>query len=281
MNWNGWRDTLPCLASLMAQDYPALRVIVVDNGSSDDSVARIEAEFPQVNVVPTGRNLGFSSGCNVGTRQAVAAGADFVWLLNNDTIAPPDSCSKLVAAARHHPDAGLIGSVLYYMHDPASVQAWGGGNITVWLGYSKHFAAPAVLGPHSYLTFASVLIPREVLLKVGVLYEGFFMYWDDADFALRVTRAGYALAVAEDTAILHKEGGSAEPRSPVIDRFGLAAGLHFLRRHAAFPAISMVLFVSTRLAGRLLRREWKHVRALVLAIGDYRRQRGKVFVERL
>jgi len=281
VNWNGWADTLPCLASLMKQDYPALRVIVVDNGSTDDSVARIESEFPQAKIVQTSRNLGFPSGCNVGIRHAVQEGADFVWLLNNDTVAPPDSCSKLVAEATRRPDVGIIGSVLYYMHDPASVQAWGGGDLNLWLGYNSHFRAPAPLGPKSYLTFASALIPREVFLKVGILYEGFFMYWDDADLALRVTRAGYGMAVAEDTAILHREGGSAEPRSPVIDRFALAAGLHFLRRQAPAPLFSMAAYLSTRLAGRLLRREWKLARALFLAVLDYRKQRRHTYSDRL
>jgi GT2 family glycosyltransferase len=201
--------------------------------------------------------------------------------LNNDTVAPPETCSKLLAKALEQPRAGIVGSVLYFLHRPSEVQAWGGGNLTVWLGYNTDFHAPAPLGPNSFLTFASVLIPREVIEKVGLLYEGYFMYWEDADYALRVTRAGYSLTLAEDTAILHKEGGSAEPRSPVIDRYSLASGLTFLRRHAALPSVSMALFLTTRLAGRLLRREWKNVKALFLAIGDYRRQRGKVYSETL
>ena len=265
----------------MEQDDPALCVPEVDNGSTDDSVARIRAAFPQVVVLEAGSNLGFPSGCNIGIRHAISHGADYIWLLNNDTVAPPNTCSKLVAKARQQPGAGIIGSVLYFLHDPASVQAWGGGNLILWLGYSTDFHARAHLGPKSFLTFASVLIPREVIQKVGLLYEGYFMYWEDADYALRVTKAGYGLAIAQDTAILHKEGGSAEPRSPVIDRYSLASGLLFLGRHAALPTLSMVLFLTTRLAGRLLRREWKNVRALFLAVGDYRRQRGKIYRETL
>jgi GT2 family glycosyltransferase len=281
LNWNGWADTLPCLQSLTTQDYPALRVTVVDNGSTDDSVARIRVAFPQVTILEAGANLGFPSGCNIGIRHAMQEGSHYIWLLNNDTVAPPDSCSKLVARAHEQPGAGIIGSILYFMHRPDKVQAWGGGNVTICLSYSTHFHAPAPLGPKSYLTFASVLIPREVIEKVGLLYEGYFMYWEDADYALRVTKAGYSLAIAEDTAILHKEGGSADPRSPVIDRYALASGLHFLRRHAALPSLSIFLYLSTRLTGRLLRREWKNIRALFLAIGDYRRQRGKIFRETL
>lgn len=273
VNWNGCADTMACVASLMRQEYAALQVVVVDNGSTDDSVARIRAEFPRVCVIEAGENLGFARGTNVGIRWALEQGAEFVWLLNNDTVAPPDTCTKLVTKAEQEPGAGAVGSVLYYMHNAAQVQAWGGGELTVWLGRSTHFTEPAKLGADSYLTFASALLRREALLRVGVLYEGFFMYWDDADYALRLTKAGYALAVAEDTAVLHKEGGSAERRSPLIDRYSFTSGLHFLRRHAALPVVSMAIFLGSKLAKRVAQREWKNAAAVLLAVRDYRAQR--------
>ena len=68
VNWNGWRDTLDCLASLREQEYGNLQIVVVDNGSTDDSVARIRSAFPEAKLIETGKNLGFSSGCNVGMR---------------------------------------------------------------------------------------------------------------------------------------------------------------------------------------------------------------------
>jgi GT2 family glycosyltransferase len=151
----------------------------------------------------------------------------------------------------------------------------------VWLGRTSHTVAPLMLGPRSYLTFASVLIPCPVFERVGVLYEGFFMYFDDSDFALRVTHAGYGLAVAEDTAVLHKVGGSAEYRSPVIDRYAVTAGLRFLGRHAPVPLVSMAIFVATKLGSRVARGRWKNARAVMEAVGDYRRQRSVVFSERL
>ncbi len=280
VNWNGCTDTLACLASLMQQDYPGLGVIVVDNGSHDDSVMRIRSRFPSVQVIEAGRNLGFAAGANVGIRRALRQAADFVWLLNNDTVAPPDTCRKLVRKAEQEPAAGAVGSVLHYMHDPDKVQAWGGGNLRVWLGRSTHFVAPARLGPHSYLTFASVLLRREALLQVGILYEGFFMYWDDADFALRLTRAGYEMAVAEDTRVLHKEGASAPRRSAVIDRFYCTAGLRFLKRHAALPLLSMGVFLSTKLIKRLSGREWKNAAAIFLAVRDYWTERRRVYTDR-
>ncbi len=263
------------------QDYPSLSILVVDNGSTDGSIAAIRAAFPNADIIEAGANLGFARGNNLGIRRAVADGAAYVWLLNNDTVAPPDTCSKLVAKARATPNAGLIGSVLYFMHDPSRIQAWGGGNLIVWLARSTHFHRPTPLGPASYLTFASVLIPRPVLESVGVLYEGSFMYWDDADLSLRVTRAGYALAVAEDTAILHKEGGSSAHRSPLIDRYAVASGLHFLRRHSRVPRLSMVLFLAVKLASRALRGRFRKARAVLLGIADYRRQRHTTYSDKL
>jgi GT2 family glycosyltransferase len=120
-----------------------------------------------------------------------------------------------------------------------------------------------------------------VLETVGVLYEGSFMYWEDADYALRLTRAGYGIAVAEDTAILHTEGGSAAPKSPAIDRYNVAAGMHFLRRHSPVPPLSMAIFVAVKFASRVVKGRWKNARAVLLAVGDYARQRGMSYRERL
>jgi GT2 family glycosyltransferase len=116
VNWNGWRDTLECLASVREQEYDHLQIVVVDNGSTDDSVERIRSAFPEVRLIETGKNLGYSGGCNEGLRVALAGNSQFVWLLNNDTICPPDTLRKLVRRAIASPEAGLVGTVLYYAH---------------------------------------------------------------------------------------------------------------------------------------------------------------------
>jgi GT2 family glycosyltransferase len=282
LNWNGWRDTLLCLDALALQDYPALRILVVDNASTDDSVARIRAAHPHITLLQAGANLGFARGCNLGIRHAIADGADTLWLLNNDTLPPPDTCSSLVAAALANPTAGMVGSVLRYTHDPSRIQAWGGGRVNLWLGRTTHFTAPATLDANSYFTFASVLIPRAVLERVGTLCEGFFMYWEDVDLSLRISRAGYKLAVAADTAILHKEGGSAaRSASPTTDRYATAAGLLCLRRHAAVPFVSMAIFAANKLLARILRRQLPNARAVLDGVADYLRQRPSSFTHRL
>ncbi len=262
VNWNGWQDTLACLSSLACQDYPRLRVIVVDNGSTNDSSAKIRESHPWIDLIETGKNLGFAGGCNVGTRRAVQNGADYIWLLNNDTIAPSDTASKMIRIAQVHPKAGAIGSVLYFMDDPQKVQAWGGGSLNLWTGYVSHFKSPAQFGPNCFLTGASLLIPRHICEEVGVLYEGCFMYCDDSDFCLRVQRAGYELVVATDTAILHKEGGSTTKRSAVIDGYSTTSAQRLLRRHAPVPAVSIIVFLTLRVLNRIRRGEWKNLAAV-------------------
>jgi GT2 family glycosyltransferase len=114
------------LSSLEFLDYPDYKVIVVDNGSTDNSVAEIRKAHPQITLLETGRNLGFAGGNNVGIRYALEQGADYVWLLNNDTKADPHALTAMVEVAESDPRIGAVGSVLYYMDEPERVQAWGG-----------------------------------------------------------------------------------------------------------------------------------------------------------
>lgn len=274
VNWNGWADTLDCLASLRTQTYGNLTTVVVDNGSTNDSVQRIQSAFPEVRIIETGKNLGFATGCNVGIRAALEAGAKFIWLLNNDTVCPPDTLEKLVHCAMMHPDAGLVGSVLLYAHDPAHVQAWGGGKIQPWIGYVTHFTAPVEFGRNCYTTFASVLCRSEVFREIGLLYEGFFMYCDDSDFCLRVRRkTEWKTVIAPDTAILHKEGASRKTsEKPFMTTVITVSTLRLIRRNSRWAFVGMPVFVVLRIGKRLLRGDARGVRAVCEGVIQYIRE---------
>jgi GT2 family glycosyltransferase len=277
VNWNGWRDTVACLRTLEEQTAP-LEVIVVDNGSSDDSVAQIKAFLSgaangpiRFTLIEHTENVGFARGTNIGIRVALERGAEFVWLLNNDTECPPDTLAKLQSVALAKPDTGIVGTVLYYHHDPTKVQAWSGGRINLWLGTSIHYDAPTKQVRNSYTTFASALIRVDVLRQTGLLYEGYFMYYDDSDLCLRMERTHWKIAVAEDTAVLHKESASTDgPRNPFMEKTIAVSGLRFLRRHSPLPAVSFPLFVALKLANRARRGEWAACRAVWSAIREYR-----------
>jgi GT2 family glycosyltransferase len=279
VNWNGWRDTAACLESLMMQDYPSLRIVVVDNASTDDSVERIRAAFPAIDVLRAKANRGFAAGGNVGIRFGLERGAAFVWLLNNDTAAPPDTLTRLVAAASEA-RIGMVGTVLRYMHDPAEIQAWGGGSIMRWSGFVTHFRAPAPLGRDTYLTFASVLLRRKMVETTGVLDEGYFMYFEDSDLSFRARAAGWELAVATETGVLHKEGGSTGvKKSARVDRIVTASGMRFLGRYGRPRAVAQVFFVLSRLGKRAVRGNLAGMRAVLRGVGDWRRGEPMAFQE--
>ncbi|MCX7596938.1 MAG: glycosyltransferase family 2 protein, partial [Fischerella sp.] len=131
LNWNGWQDTVKCIVSLKGLSYPNYEIVVLDNASTNDSVEQIRAAHPDVTLIETGANLGFAGGNNVGIRYALEHGAEYIWLLNNDTIVDANALSAMVTKAESDPKIGLVGSVLYYMNNPGSVQAWGGGTVNL------------------------------------------------------------------------------------------------------------------------------------------------------
>jgi GT2 family glycosyltransferase len=268
VNWNGWQDTLLCLASLEAQDYPSLHVIVVDNHSTNDSVAQLKAIHPNLVLLQSSVNVGFSGGNNIGIRHALSAGADFVWLLNNDTVAPPDTASKLVAKALSCPTAGAIGTVLHYMDAPERVQAWGGGSFSLHHGGNTHFTAARSFGKGTFLTGASLLLRSEALHQVGLLDQAFFMYCEDVDFSFRLRKAGWDIVVAEDTAVLHKENASSGRKSPLMDRYSTASAVTLLKRYSSAPRISVFLHLVAKLLNRVRRGEWQRFKAVIEGLND-------------
>jgi GT2 family glycosyltransferase len=262
LNWNGWEDTSRCLSSLQQLDYRNHCVIVVDNGSTDDSVARICEAFPAVKLVETGKNLGFAGGCNVGIREALAEGADFIWLLNNDTIVDPGALRAMVDKAGTNPRVGAVGSAIYFMDEPQQMQVWGGGYINLWLGRSGHFLQPVPDQRIPFLTGASLLISRRAIEVVGMLDEGFFMYWEDADFCFRLRRAGWLLAVAGKSRVWHKGATFVGKGSVSSYRYFNASASRFFKKHAPVPLFSFWVGFGLRLAKRMVVGDWERTRAV-------------------
>ncbi len=278
VNWNGWRDTLACLRTLACQTAQPLHVVVVDNGSTDESIVELSAWIGEertcrttFSILPSPANLGFARGANLGMQQALDADAEFIWLLNNDTECPPDTLAKLTRTAHEQSDAGVVGTVLLYHSHPMEVQAWGGGRVSRWLGTATHFLQPTVPGRDSYATFASVLIRAEVLRAIGLLHEGYFMYYDDSDFCLRMAATDWKLAFAADTAVLHKESASTDgSRDPFMEKITAVSGMRFLSRHSPLPWFSVPVFILLKLANRARRGEWAACRAVLSALREWR-----------
>jgi GT2 family glycosyltransferase len=262
LNWNGWRDTAECLSSLGALDYEDCRLLVVDNGSVDDSVRRLRADFPEVEILEAGTNLGFAGGNNLGIRYGLAHGAEFIWLVNNDTKVDSRALTVMVEAARANPRIGVVGSVLYHMEQPQKIQYWGGGVVNLWLGRSSVFTRQVDDQRLQYLSGASMLLRRQALEEVGLLDDGFFMYWEDSDLCFRYRKAGWGLAVAPGSKIWHKQCGSLGKKSSQVDLFMKTSMVRFLQRHAPVPFLSIFLGVSLMMGNRIVQQDWVRARAL-------------------
>lgn len=260
LNWNGWKDTIACLASLQRQDYPFFNLLVVDNGSTDGSVDQIKRAVPSVELLQTGANLGFGGGCNAGIRHALSRGADYVWLINSDSTADPRALSELVRKADQNCRLGSVGSVLYEVEATDRIQLWGGGQVQLWSGRSTHRRFPGAL---DFISGASMLLRREAIAEVGLFDEStFFMYWEDTDLAFRLRQAGWQLAVAENSCVWHKQSASLGKRSPLLDQYFTQSGIRFLKRYAPVPFISIFLMLAIMLAKRLAAGELRRVRAV-------------------
>ncbi|MHB1669325.1 glycosyltransferase [Thiomonas sp.] len=273
LNWNSAADTLRCLRAVAGLRGEQARVIVVDNGSKPADLERLRSGIARwglaVDLVETGRNLGFGGGCNWGMRLALERGAEFVWLLNNDAVPHPDALQAMLRVMEGDRDVAAVGSVIYDMERPERVQTWGGGRVWWWVGVARHRRWPVAARRLDYLTAASILLRREALERVGLFDDDtFFMYWEDADLCFRLRDQGWKLAVAGDAMIWHQRSSSLGHANPLKDYYVTASSRRFLRRYAPWPRLAMALGALGRIVRRFLWGKWRNVRAIVSALGD-------------
>jgi GT2 family glycosyltransferase len=240
VNWNGREDTLACLASLQSIDYAPLDVLVVDNGSTDGSVPAIRAAFPRVGLIETGRNLGFAGGNNAGIEAALAAGADFVLLLNNDTVVSPGLLRELIVVARSAPDIAAVSPKIYYQAEPKRV--WYAGSRWVsrratfeHIGQDTVDSGEAEDGQPvetEYACGCAMLLPAAALRRVGLLDDALFLLYEETDWCFRARRAGLRCLFAPRARLWHKVSASfGGRRSPLYTYFDVRNRLLWAERH--------------------------------------------------
>jgi GT2 family glycosyltransferase len=260
--WNDEDQTLRCLKALGALTYANHRVIVVDNGSSSSSFQRLASAASPAKLIRLDNNRGFSGAVNQGVQQALEIPAAYVWVLNNDAVVAPDSLSALVAQAEADATLGAVGSVL----DEGDALVYG-GHLNLWSGYATHVRRRMPSAAPDYLIGASLLIRAQALHDVGPFDEGYFLYWEDADFSLRLRRAGWKLAIAADSNVQHHGHGSMAFNDPIRDFHYTRSSLRFLRRHARWPLVATTLLTARRLASRVRYRRWANAGAILRAVG--------------
>lgn len=238
LNWNGKKDTLECLASVSKIVYPHFQTLVVDNGSTDDSVASIRSSYPGVVVLETGENLGFAEGNNIGIRYALAQGAQAVLLLNNDTIVDPDLLQGFAEQMKTYPKAGILGATIYLYDERERLDHFGG----IWnrkkaafdfVGYREKKKESGTL-ELDYVCGAALLVKREVFEKIGLLEPRFFLIWEEADFCFRAKRAGFLSLTCPKAVLWHKVSASFVGKKPHTNYYWWRNRLLWIERNCSF-----------------------------------------------
>ena len=221
VNWNGAADTLEVLKELEEIEGPPFEIIVVDNGSTDDSVALIGQARPEVELVETGENLGFAGGNLAGLRRALEnPEIGWVLLINNDVAVDKGFLPPLIEACLD-PGVGAAAPKIYYFEPPDLIWA-AGGRLRLRETVTREFGQGEPDGPQfssaadmTYLTTCCLLIPRDALLRIGPLDPVYFIGVDDADWCRRALDAGFRLRYVPESRIWHKvavsTGGSYTP----------------------------------------------------------------------
>ncbi|MBC7882053.1 MAG: glycosyltransferase family 2 protein [Anaerolineae bacterium] len=214
LNWNSHRFTADCIESLRKLSYGNFCIIVIDNGSTDGSEIILRKAFSDLMFIQTGENLGYADGNNRGIAYSLAQGADYVWILNNDTRVDPNSLTALVDALEGNPDAGLAGSKIYSLEEP-EILAYAGGTIDPWRGKILHRGRGEVdrghydrCEPTDFVTGCSLLIRTSIIRQCETLDPRFFLYYEDLDWNLRIQQAGFQCLYVPESRIWHQEGGS-------------------------------------------------------------------------
>jgi GT2 family glycosyltransferase len=241
LNWNLAPDTIQCVESVRADMPPGVEIVIVDNGSTDHSMDLLrECLGDTVMLIETGVNLGFAGGVNVGIQRALAAGAQSILLLNNDTCVDPSMILRLAWAASENPKSGIIGPVIYRYDQPQRIwrfadREYGWLPVPMQLPPSMVSQANGIPFQVDYVTACAMLIRRSVVEAVGLFDTSYFMYFEDADYCRRARRAGYEIWCVPQARMWHKVSASARKQKPAT-RYAQAWGrAHFYRNYPHGP----------------------------------------------
>jgi len=238
LHLNQEEATRECIKSLLNLSYNNVEIILVDNGSADGSGMRLSNEFPSVIFTRNEQNLGFAEGNNVGMRLALLRGADYVVLLNNDTVVEQDFVQPLLHHAASDPTIGVQSCKIYYYADPKKLW-YAGGLLHVdkaegyHIGYLEEDSGKYnILQDTEFATGCMMFLSRKALEDVGLLEKSYFIYFEDSDWSIRARRLGYRVIYNPRAKLLHKVSLSTSVDSPFYLYFMTRNKILFVRKHS-------------------------------------------------
>jgi hypothetical protein len=269
INFNGWADTKECLDSLNSVQYDNFEIILIDNASKNKE-SQLAGEFLNLKITQifNKENLGFAGGNNQGIKLALENNADYVLLLNNDTVVEPDFLKKLVEEVETDEQSGIVGPLINFYDDKNKIWSAGGK-------IANHFTRGELIGYQekdedqyqtaeqvNYTSGTCLLIKTEVIKKIGQICEDYFLYYEDTDWCLRAQRAGWRCLLAPTAKIYHKASQSTREFSYPYIYYHSRNGLMFGEKFGSKP---IIYFLSV----------WIFLKQIIKLIVGYKRSWAK------
>ena len=222
LNYNGYKDTIECVNSLEKIITDNIKIIVVDNKSTDNSIEEIEKNInDKIILLRAEANDGFSAGNNIGIKYALENNADYVLLLNNDTIIEEDFLTPLVSFSNENKDCGCISCRIYYNAERNKIW-FDGGDFNPLICRAKHYRFNEEksdingINEAGFISGCCMLIPTEVIKNIGFMDERYFLYVEDTEYSLRIKKGGYKLYWDSDHKIYHKVSSTTKNISNMV-----------------------------------------------------------------
>lgn len=220
VNYKSYKDTIECMESLRRINYDNFKVVIIENGSNDNSYELIKKHCRDEVVIKSEKNLGFAGGNNLGIEIAMSDCAEYVMLLNNDTIVESDFLIHLYETFNYDKNVGIVGCKINYYNNKNIIN-YGGGEI-VWNKFTTVFFDTDKVDTNDKgvkeITFVSgcaMMISRSTIEKIGMLDHSYFMYYEDTDYCAKAMQAGFKLLYQPKSKIYHKisssSGGDLSP----------------------------------------------------------------------
>jgi len=280
LNWNCPSDTICCLQSIKKSDYHNYHLLVVDNGSSDDSIAQLHEYYSNLEVFESGENLGYAGGNNTGIKVLLERGAEYILLLNDDVILSPDTLSHLARAALEYPNSGFLGPKIVCLEDPKRLLSAGGLLTHDYQSVHRGMGKPdewqyAQIDKVDFLSGCALLVHKNTIQLIGLLDEDYFTYHEDIDWCFRGREAGFSCLYVPDAVVYHPDTRQRDAESPRVTYYLARNNLLFARKHrlSLFFKVKMISRYTRTMVSWTIRPKWKYKRpqkdALCQALIDY------------
>lgn len=267
LNHSHREDTFSCVASVLSSYYGNFKVILLDSATEGESVETLYKKYPQVQIISLTQNLGYAGNNNIGIRAALEQGAEWVLLLNNDTILDASCLSMLIEAGEQDNAIGIVGPMVYHFDQPDVIQSAGGLLGKNWEGThagenqrdSGQFRSVRQV---DWISGCAILVRRALIEDVGALDPDYFLYWEETEWCIRARCSGWQIVHVPQAKLWHKGVSQDYQPRPYVTYYMTRNFLHTLSKHKAPVTVrlSALINVLRTLVSWSINPKWRYKR---------------------